>query len=487
VPLVLSDRSLLRSQALIGGSWVDADDGSVVQVSDPATGEVITTVPDCGRAETRRAIEAAEAALPAWRALTGAERGARLRAWHHQLLDHAEDLARLMTAEQGKPLAESRGEVGYGAGFVDWFAEEARRTYGQVIPSPNPAWRIVTIKQPVGVAAAITPWNFPIAMITRKAAPALAAGCTMVVKPAGETPLCALAIAELALRAGIPPGVLGVITTARSAEVGGELCDNPTVRKLSFTGSTEIGKVLLKQAAETVKKVSMELGGNAPLIVFDDADLDTAVAGALASKYRNAGQTCVCANRLLVQGGIHDAFVGRFATEVAALPVGPGDADGSVIGPLINHDALDKVTELVADAVDKGATVVTGGTRHERGGTFYAPTVLAGATTDMAFSHEEIFGPVAPVYRFDDEADAIRIANATRFGLAAYFFSRDVARVWRVAEALEYGMVGINTGVISTPEVPFGGYKESGIGREGGREGIEEYLETKYLCLGDMG
>jgi succinate-semialdehyde dehydrogenase/glutarate-semialdehyde dehydrogenase len=486
VTLSLSDPTLVRSQVLIGGDWCDADEGGVLKVTDPATGEVITSVPDCGRSETRRAVEAAAWALPGWRSLTAKDRAERLRAWYRSIMDNADDLARLMTAEQGKPLAESRGEVAYGASFIEWFAEEGRRTYGTVIPAPNPSWRIVTIKQPVGVTAAITPWNFPIAMITRKAGPALAAGCTMVVKPAAETPLCALALGELALRAGIPAGVLSVLTTSRSSEVGAELCENPTVRKLSFTGSTEVGKILLRQSADTVKKVSMELGGNAPLIVFDDADLDTAVAGAMASKYRNAGQTCVCANRVLVQDGIHDAFVERFAAEVAALEVGPGTA-GAEIGPLINAGAVDKVRSLVADAVGKGATVVTGGDLHPRGGTFYQPTVLAGVTTDMAVTDEEIFGPVAPVYRFSDEADAIRIANATRFGLAAYFFSRDVARVWRVAEALEYGMVGINTGILSTAEAPFGGYKESGIGREGAHDGIEEYLETKYLCLGAMG
>jgi succinate-semialdehyde dehydrogenase / glutarate-semialdehyde dehydrogenase len=487
VPLTLSDPTLLRSQALVGADWVDAVDGGTIEVTDPATGEVLTTVPDCGVADTRRAIDAAAWALPGWRSLPAKERSARLKAWYGLLIDHTDDLARLMTAEQGKPLTESRGEVAYGASFVEWFAEEARRTYGEVIPAPQPGWRIVTLKQPVGVTAAITPWNFPIAMITRKAAPALAAGCTMVLKPAEDTPLCALAIAELALRAGIPGGVLNVVTTARPADVGGELCANPAVRKLSFTGSTEVGKVLLKQSADTVKKVSMELGGNAPLIVFDDADLDTAVAGAMASKYRNAGQTCVCANRVLVQDGIHDAFVERFSAAVAELSVGPGSAAGVDIGPLINADALAKVEDLVADAVGKGAKVRTGGSRHRRGGTFFEPTVLEGATTDMALSHTEIFGPVAPVYRFGDERDAIRIANATPFGLAAYFFSRDLARVWRVAEALEYGMVGVNTGVISTAEAPFGGYKESGIGREGGPGGIDEYLETKYLCLGAMG
>jgi succinate-semialdehyde dehydrogenase / glutarate-semialdehyde dehydrogenase len=486
VSLELSDPTLLRQQALIGGRWTAAADGATLAVEDPATGEVIAHVPDCGVDDTRRAIAAAAEALDGWRSLPAKERSTRLRAWSDLLHANAEDLARLMTAEQGKPLAESRGEVVYGAGFIEWFAEEARRTYGEVIPSPNPAWRLVTIRQPVGVAAAITPWNFPIAMITRKAGPALAAGCTMVVKPAEDTPLCALAIAELALRAGIPAGVLEVVTTARPAEVGAELCANPTVRKLSFTGSTEVGKILLRQSADTVKKVSMELGGNAPLIVFDDADLDTAVAGALASKYRNAGQTCVCANRILVQDGIHDAFVERFAAQVAALPVGPG-TDDVAIGPLINAEALAKVEDLVADAVGKGASVVTGGDRHPRGGTFYAPTVLRGVTTDMAVTDTEIFGPVAPVYRFTDEADAIRIANATPFGLASYFFSQDINRVWRVAEALEYGMVGVNTGVLSTVEAPFGGVKESGMGREGAREGIEEYLETKYLCLGGMG
>ncbi|MCK2125645.1 NADP-dependent succinate-semialdehyde dehydrogenase [Thauera aromatica] len=482
----LKDSALLRELAYIDGVWTGADQGARFEVTDPADGHLLARVPDMGAAETRRAIDAAAAALPAWRARTAKERAAVLRTWFELILANQDDLAVLMTSEQGKPLAEARGEVAYGAAFIEWFAEEGKRIYGDVIPSHGADKRIVVLKEPIGVVAAITPWNFPIAMITRKAGPALAAGCTMVIKPAEDTPLCALALAALAERAGLPKGVLNIVTTRRAAEVGGELTANPTVRKLSFTGSTEVGKLLMRQCAGSVKKVSLELGGNAPFIVFDDADLDAAVAGAMASKYRNAGQTCVCANRLLVQDGIYDAFAAKLAEAVARLRVGPGLSGEVEQGPLINDDAVAKVETLVADAVGKGARVLCGGQRHALGGTFYEPTILTGVTAQMRVAREEIFGPVAPLFRFHTEAEAIALANATEFGLAAYFYARDIARVWRVAEGLEYGIVGINEGIISTEVAPFGGVKESGIGREGSKYGIEDYVEMKYLCLGGI-
>jgi len=479
----LQDQDLLRERCYVGGDWIQADAGGWLTVTDPACGAAIARVPDLGAAETRRAIAAAQAAWPAWRGLTAAERSASLRRWHDLMLAHTEDLARLITAEQGKPLAEARGEVAYGASFIDWFAEEGRRVYGDVIPTPQAGRRILVLKQPVGVCAAITPWNFPIAMITRKAGAALAAGCTLVVKPAEQTPLSALALAVLAERAGLPPGVFNVIT-GRPEPIGGELTSNPTVRKLSFTGSTQVGRLLMRQCANTLKRLSLELGGNAPFIVFDDADLDAAVEGALQSKYRNSGQTCVCANRILVQTGIYDAFAERLAARVGELRVGPGTDAGVTQGPLIDTAALAKVESQVADAVGQGARVLVGGGRHALAGTFYQPTVLADVTPAMSIAREETFGPVAPLFRFADEDEAIALANATEYGLAAYFYSRDLARVWRVAEALEYGMVGVNAGVISTAVAPFGGVKESGFGREGSRYGIEEYLDLKYLCLG---
>ena len=453
------------------------------QVTNPANRAVLASLPDMGAAETRAAIDAAHAAFPAWAARTAKDRGAILRRWSDLILMHTERLAALMTAEQGKPLAEARGEVAYGASFIDWFADEAKRAYGHAIPTPDPKKRLMSVKQPIGVCAAITPWNFPIAMITRKVGPALAAGCTVVVKPAAETPLCALAIAELASEAGVPEGVLNIVTGTDASAIGAVLCEDSRVRKLSFTGSTPVGKLLYGQCAGTVKKLSLELGGNAPFIVFDDADLEAAVDGAMASKYRNAGQTCVCANRLIVQSGIHDAFVARLAEKAAALKVGAGDQPGVQIGPLITAKAVAKVEGLLTEAVAGGAKVVTGGTSE---GQFFTPTVLTGATADMRIFREEIFGPVAPVVRFETEAEAIALANATPYGLAAYFFSRDVGRCWRVAEAIEAGMVGINEGLISTEVAPFGGVKESGLGREGGSEGLEEYFETKYLCFGGV-
>jgi succinate-semialdehyde dehydrogenase/glutarate-semialdehyde dehydrogenase len=481
----LNDPSLWRQHAWIDGAWVDADDRETVAVTNPADGALLGTVPRMGAPETRRAIEAAHAAGAAWRGLTGKERATILRRWYELLMQHQEDLAALMTAEQGKPLTESRGEIAYAASFIEWFAEEAKRVYGDTIPGHARDKRIVVIKQPIGVCAAITPWNFPAAMITRKAGPALAAGCTMVLKPASQTPFTALALCVLAERAGIPKGVLSCVTGSAGA-IGGEMTANPLVRKLSFTGSTEIGKVLLAQCAKTVKKTSMELGGNAPFIVFDDADLDAAVKGALISKYRNAGQTCVCANRLLVQDGVYEAFAQKLAEATAALRVGNGAEPGTVIGPLIDDKAVAKVEEHVSDAKRKGARVIVGGERHALGGSFYAPTVLADATPDMLIFREETFGPVAPLFRFKTEAEAIALANDTEFGLASYFYGRDIARVWRVAEALEYGMVGINEGLISTEVAPFGGLKESGLGREGSKYGIEDYLEIKYLCMGGM-
>ncbi|MBE0586011.1 MAG: NAD-dependent succinate-semialdehyde dehydrogenase [Desulfofustis sp.] len=478
----LNDPSLLQSHCLIDGQWAAADDGSVIEVIDPATGDVLGTVPGMGRAETRRAIEAAGRALPGWRARTAAERGKILMKWYDLLLANQEDLAVLMTAEQGKPLSESRGEIAYAASFIQWFAEEGKRIYGDIIPSEHQDKRLLVLKEPIGVCAAITPWNFPSAMITRKAAPALAAGCTMVVKPASATPFSALALAVLAERAGLPPGVLNIVTGSAGA-IGDELTAHPLVRKLTFTGSTAIGKKLIAACAGTVKKVSMELGGNAPFIVFDDADLDQAVAGALLSKYRNTGQTCVCTNRFLVQDGIYERFVEKLAAAVADLRVGNGMTEATQQGPLINEQAVTTIERQIADALAKGARAVIGGKRHRLGGTFFEPTVLADASPEMLIAREETFGPVAPVFRFTDEQEAIRLANATEYGLAAYFYSRDIGRIWRLAEALEYGIVGVNTGIISTSVAPFGGVKESGIGREGSRYGIDEFIEIKYVCL----
>ncbi|MEH0199205.1 NAD-dependent succinate-semialdehyde dehydrogenase [Caulobacter sp. CCNWLY153] len=477
--------NLVETEAFIDGLWIEGE--ATFDVTNPADGALIARVADLGAGETRIAIEAAHRAFPAWAARTAKERGAILRRWSDLMLAHADDLARLMTAEQGKPLAESKGEVSYGASFIDWFAEEAKRGYGHTIPTPDPKKRLASIKQPIGVCAAIAPWNFPIAMITRKVGPALAAGCTVVVKPAAETPLCALAIARLAVEAGVPAGVLNVVTGTDASAIGKALCEDGRVRKLSFTGSTPVGKVLYGQCAGTMKKLSLELGGNAPFIVFDDADLEAAVDGAIASKYRNTGQTCVCANRLIVQAGIHDAFAKRLAEKVAAMKVGPGTGEGVVIGPLINDKAIVKVEALVKEAVAAGARVEVGGERHELGGLFYQPTVLTGASPDMRLFNEEIFGPVAPIVKFETEDEAVALANATPFGLAAYFYSRDVGRCWRVAEAIEAGMVGINEGLISTEVAPFGGVKESGLGREGSSEGLDEYFETKYLCFGGVG
>ena len=479
----LKDRELLKQQAYIAGLWKGDATRSVY---NPANNEEIAKVPDLGQVETAQAITAAEEALKLWRKWTAKERAVLLRRWHDLMLEHQHDLATLMSAEQGKPLAEALGEVIYGASFIEWFAEEGKRAYGDIIPTTGADKRILVTREPVGVVAAITPWNFPIAMITRKAAPALAAGCTIVIKPAEDTPLSALALAELASRAGIPAGVINVVTTGRPAEVGDEMCSNPVVRKLSFTGSTPVGKLLMKQCADTVKKTSMELGGNAPFIVFDDANIDQAVKGAMASKYRNAGQTCVCANRLFVQDSVYDEFVEKLADTVAATTVGPALEGAFDQGPLINQKALDKVEELVADAVDKQGRVITGGRRHALGGTFFEPTVIADASTDMRFFREEIFGPVAPVFRFSDVDEVIAMANDTEFGLAAYFYANDLSRVFKVAEALEYGIVGVNEGVISTEVAPFGGFKESGVGREGSRYGLDEFLEMKYILLGGM-
>jgi succinate-semialdehyde dehydrogenase / glutarate-semialdehyde dehydrogenase len=483
--LPLSDAKLFRRQCYIDGAWLDADDKSTIAVNNPADGAQLGTVPKLGAAETRRAIEAANAAFPAWRAKTAKERSVILRRWFDLMMANQEDLAQLMTAEQGKPLAESRGEIAYAAAFIEWFAEEGKRIYGDTIPQHQADKRIVVLKEPIGVCVAITPWNFPAAMITRKAGPALAAGCTMVVKPASATPFSALAMAELADRAGVPKGVLSVVTGSAGA-IGGEMSTNPLVRKLTFTGSTEIGKKLMAQCASTVKKTSMELGGNAPFIVFEDADLDAAADGAMISKYRNNGQTCVCANRILVQDKVYEAFAAKLAEKVKALKVGDGRESGVTTGPLINAAAVTKVEEHIADALAKGARVLTGGKRHALGGLFFEPTVLTGVTTSMQVTREETFGPVAPLFRFKDEAEAISLANDTEFGLAAYFYGRDIGRVWRVAEALEYGIVGINTGLISTEVAPFGGVKESGIGREGSKYGIEDFLVVKYLCIGGI-
>lgn len=484
--LDLTDSSLLRSQAYIGGQWLDAKSGQTAPVVNPATQAVMGHVPDMGAPDVEHAIVVAHQSLAAWQALCAKTRAQRLRRWFELMMTHQEDLARLMTLEQGKPLSEARGEVAYGAAFVEWFAEEAKRVNGEIIPAPSADKRLLVIKQPVGVVAAITPWNFPIAMITRKAAPALAAGCTVVVKPAEATPLCALALAELAHRAEIPSGVFNVVTTRRPAEVGQALTDHPLVRKLSFTGSTRVGKMLMAACAGTVKKVSLELGGNAPFIVFDDADLDAAVAGAVLSKFRNAGQTCVCANRFLIQRSVLPAFTSKFLAAVQQLHVAPGDHPDSQIGPLISTCAFDKVHRLVEDAVAQGAQLLCGGQRHAAGAQFYAPTLLAGVTPSMAVVQEEVFGPVAPIMAFDTEAEAVALANQTPSGLAAYFYARDIARVWRVAEQLACGIVGINEGIISNEMAPFGGIKESGIGREGSSHGMDDYLEMKYLCLGGL-
>ncbi|HET9105845.1 MAG TPA: NADP-dependent succinate-semialdehyde dehydrogenase [Steroidobacteraceae bacterium] len=482
--LRLKDSALLRQQAYVDGAWVAAEGGATHEVLNPANGERIGTVPDMGAADTRRAIDAASKAFPAWAAKTAKERAVILRRWYDLMMANQDDLAMLMTAEQGKPLAESKGEIAYAAAFIEWFGEEAKRLYGDVIPGHQPDKRILVLRQPIGVVAAITPWNFPSAMITRKAAPALAAGCTFVCKPALQTPYSALAMAELAARAGIPAGVLNVVTGSDAAAIGGEMTSNPRVRKLTFTGSTQVGKRLMAQCAGTLKKLSLELGGNAPFIVFDDADLDAAIAGAIASKYRNTGQTCVCANRLLVQSGVYEAFTRKLVEAVGKLRIGNGLEGPTDQGPLIDRKALAKVEQHIADAVQKGARVALGGKRHALGGTFFQPTVITDVTPEMLVSREETFGPVAPLFRFETDAQATAMANDTEFGLAAYFYTRDLARSWRVAEALEYGIVGLNTGIISTEVAPFGGVKESGIGREGSKYGILDYTELKYLCTG---
>ena len=483
--MALRDPALFRQQGCIGGEWQDADLGETIAINNPADGRPVGTMPKMGAAETARAVEAAEAAWPDWRARTAKERSQIIRRWHDLILENGDDLALIMTLENGKPLAESKGEIAYSSWFVDWFAEEGKRAYGRTIPSTMGDRRILTIKQPVGVCGLITPWNFPAAMITRKGAPALAAGCTMVIKPASATPFTATALVELALRAGVPPGVMNIVS-GPSGAIGDVLCTSPKVRKISFTGSTEVGRVLIQKAASTIKNVSMELGGNAPLIIFDDADLDAAIEGAMACKYRNAGQTCVCANRIFVQDGIYDAFAEKFAAQVRGLAVGNGLSEGIEIGPLIDRGAVEKVEGHISDAVSGGAVIAAGGQRHELGGNFYQPTVLTGVSRTMRIFHEETFGPVAPLIRFSSEAEVIEMANDTCFGLAGYFYSRDVGRIWRVAEALEYGMVAVNAGILSSEVAPFGGVKESGLGREGAQEGLEEYLETKYLCLAGM-
>ncbi|CAH0200160.1 succinate-semialdehyde dehydrogenase/glutarate-semialdehyde dehydrogenase [Pseudomonas frederiksbergensis] len=479
----LNDLKLLREQAYINGQWVDADDGSRFAVTNPADGEVIAQISSLGQAETARAIAAAQAALPAWRGKTAKDRSKVLRTWFELIMAHQEDLARLLSWEQGKPLAESRGEVAYGASFIEWFAEEAKRVYGDVIPHDKQGRRLVVIKQAIGVVAAITPWNFPNAMITRKVGPALAAGCTVVLKPASETPLSALALAELGERAGIPAGVLNVVTGTRSREIGAELTGNPAVQKLSFTGSTGIGKLLMAQCAQTIKKVSLELGGNAPFIIFEDADLDAAVEGAIGSKFRNSGQTCVCTNRLLVQNSVYDEFARRLVLAVNTLKVARAETEGAQQGPLINAKAVAKVEEHINDALAQGATLLAGGKPHALGGNFFEPTVLGDVTPAMLVARDETFGPLAPLFRFDTEAEAIAMANDTEFGLASYVYTRDLGRAWRVSEALEYGMVGVNEGLISTEVAPFGGIKQSGLGREGSKYGIDDYIEQKYMCL----
>lgn len=484
--LNLRDNSLLKTQAYIDGKWVDSDDKNQFPVDNPATGAVIAEVANCGAAETRRAIEAAEQAMKSWRSRPARERSAILRKWYDLIVEKQEDLAIIMTLEQGKTLAESRAEVAYGASFIEWFSEEAKRVYGDVIPAPQGDRRVVVIKQPVGVTAAITPWNFPNAMITRKAGPALAVGCTMVIKPASATPLSALALVELAHRAGVPKGVLSVVTGTASKEIGGEITSNPIVRKVSFTGSTEIGKVLTRQCAATVKRTSMELGGNAPVIVFDDADLDAAVLGAAASKYRNSGQTCICVNRMLVQDGVYDEFVKKLTDLVGNFKVGDGLDESTTHGPLVNREAVSSVDEFVQDAIDKGAKAVTGGKPSSIGPCYYDMTVLTDVNRDMRVHSEEIFGPVAPVFRFSTEEEAIEMANDTEFGLASYVYTRDVGRVWRVSEAIEYGMVGVNEVAITSDVIPFGGVKESGQGREGSKYGVDDYLEIKYICMGGI-
>jgi succinate-semialdehyde dehydrogenase/glutarate-semialdehyde dehydrogenase len=481
-PPSLKDFALFRDRCLVDGQWCDADTGGRASVDNPADGSIIGSVPVMGAAETKRAIAAAERALPAWRALPAKERSRIVRKWYDLIMASADDLALILTTEQGKPMAEAKGEIVYGASFVEWFAEEGKRIYGDTIPSPANDRRLIVLKQPIGVCAAITPWNFPNAMITRKLAPGLAAGCTFVLKPATQTPFSALALAELACRAGFPDGVVNVVT-GDSRAIGAELCANPVVKKVTFTGSTEVGRILMRQSADTIKKLSLELGGNAPFIVFDDADLDAAADGAMASKYRNAGQTCVCANRIYVQDGVYDAFAAKLAERLKGLKVGKGTDAGVNVGPLIDEQGIAKVEEHVADAVAKGAKVVAGGKRSALGGRFYEPTLLTGVTSDMKVAREETFGPVAPLFRFKDEAEAIALANATEFGLASYFFARDVGRVFRVAEAIESGMVGVNTGIISNEVAPFGGVKQSGLGREGSKYGIEDYLEIKYVCL----
>ena len=483
--LNLKDPSLLRQQVFLAGEWIDADTRETVPVTNPANGERIGTVPMCGAEETQRAIAAAEVAQRDWARRPAKERTAILRRLNDLMLANQDDLALIMTTEQGKPLAESKGEIAYAASFIDWFADEARRVYGDTIPAPSADRRILALKQPIGVTAAITPWNFPTAMLTRKAGPALAAGCAMVVKPATQTPFSALAFAELAQRAGLPKGLLSVLTGSAS-KIGGEMTRNPVVRKLTFTGSTEVGRMLMKQSADTIKKLSLELGGNAPFIVFDDADLDAAVEGAMVSKYRNTGQTCVCANRIYVQKGVLAAFTDKLVERVRALKVGNGVEPGVTQGPLIDDKAVAKIEEHVADATAQGATVITGGKRHALGGSFYEPTVIAGVTAEMKIFRDETFGPLAPVFAFDTEAEAIALANDTEFGLASYFYSRDIGRIMRVAEQLESGMVGVNTGLISTAEAPFGGVKQSGLGREGSKYGLDEFLEIKYVCLAGL-
>ena len=480
---MLKDPTLLATRAYVAGEWILADDGTTFPVTNPARGDIIAHVPNLGRAETARAIAAAAEAMKTWAARPAKERANILRAWFNLMMANQDDLGMILTAEMGKPLAEAKGEVAYGASFIEWFAEEAKRIYGETIPGHQADKRITVIRQPIGVVGSITPWNFPNAMITRKCGPALAAGCGFVGRPAAETPLSALAIAVLAERAGLPKGIFSIITSKRSSDIGKEFCENPQIRKLTFTGSTEVGRILLRQAADQVLKCSMELGGNAPFIVFDDADLDAAVAGAMMSKFRNNGQTCVCANRIYVQAGVYDAFAEKLADAVAKTKVGDGLTEDVQFGPLVNMAAIDKVEEHIADAVAKGAKIVTGGKRHALGGSFFEPTIVTGVTQAMAVAQEETFGPVAPLFRFDTEEEAIRNANDTIFGLAAYFYARDIGRVTRVQEALEYGIVGVNTGIISTEVAPFGGVKQSGLGREGSRHGIEDYLEMKYICL----
>ena len=480
---LLKDPSLLATQGYLAGEWVDGDDGATFDVTNPARGDVIAKVADLSRAQTARAIAAAEAAQKEWAAKTAKERANILRRWYDLMMKNADDLGTILTAEQGKPLAEAKGEIGYGASFIEFFAEEAKRIYGETIPGHQPDKRIMVLKQPIGVAASITPWNFPNAMITRKAAPALAAGCSFVARPAAETPLSALVMGVLAERAGIPKGVLSIIPSSRSSEIGKEFCENPAVRKLTFTGSTEVGRILLRQAADQVMKCSMELGGNAPFIVFDDADLDEAVAGAIMCKFRNNGQTCVCANRIYVQAGVYDAFAKKLAAALSQMKIGDGLEEGVALGPLINQDAITKVQEHIADATAKGGTVFYGGERHQGEGFFMPPTIVTGATKDMAVATEETFGPLAPLFKFEDVDEVIELANDTIFGLASYFYAKDLSRVYKVAEALEYGIVGVNTGIISTEVAPFGGVKQSGLGREGSHHGIDDYLELKYICM----